>query len=90
MKSPVTIFGLPVIQFVSFCSFLLGILTIWVHMEVRIAEVNVEIINLKQDIKSHKSENRKDFQGIHDDMNSGMREIVGKIDEIQIYLRNRK
>ena len=77
-------------QFISFCSFFAGIITIWIHMEVRIAEINVEIVNLKQDLNLHKSDNRKDFQGLHEDVNSGMQEIAGKIDEIQIYLRGKK
>jgi hypothetical protein len=77
-------------QFISISTFLIGIITVWIHLEVRIAEVNVEVANLKQDINLHKSDNRKDFQLLHDDMNSGMREISGKIDEIQIYLRDKK
>jgi hypothetical protein len=87
MKTKLEIFGIPLAQVMSFVSFLIGIITIWIHLEVRIAEIDVEIVNLKQDMNAHKADNRKDFETLHNDMNSGMREISGKIDEIQIYLR---
>jgi hypothetical protein len=90
MKTEQTLFGIPFAQWISLGTFLLGVITIWIHLEVRIAEVNVEIVNLKKDLDLHKSDNRRDLEGIRGDMQSNTREIVGKIDEIQIYLRDHR
>ncbi|MCK9220819.1 MAG: hypothetical protein M0P47_12335, partial [Bacteroidales bacterium] len=61
---------------------------IWVQMEIRLAELNVEITNMKQDMMVHKTENRRDMETQRTDINTDMKEIIRKIDEIQIYLRN--
>ena len=90
MKTGIQLFGIPLSQLISFGTFIIGVVSIWIHLEIRIAEVNVEIANLKQDMNQHKSDNRREFDMLHDDMNTNTREIVGKIDEIQIYLRNRR
>jgi len=87
-KMKPTIFGIPVPQAISFLTFLIAIVSIWVHMEIRLAEINVEIINMKQDLQAHKIENTKDFDVLRGDIKSDTREILKKIDEIQIYLRN--
>ena len=84
----ITILGLSAPQFFSLVSFLIAVISIWVHMEIRLAEVNIEIANLKEDLMLHKVENRKDFETIRADVNSDTKEILRKIDEIQIYLRN--
>jgi len=78
--------GLPLPQAIGFFSFIIAIVSIWVHMEISIAELNIENVNLKQNLEVHKVDNRKDF----DDMRGDIKEILRKIDEIQIYLRNRK
>jgi len=83
-----TIFGIPVPQAISLLTFLIAIISIWVHMEIRLAEINVEIVNMKQDLQAHKIDNRNDFGIIRTDIKSDTREILKKIDEIQIYLRN--
>ena len=83
-----TILGLPFSQAIGLFSFLIAIVSIWIHLEIRLAEVNIEITNLKEDLMLHKVENRKDFETIRADVNSDMKEIIRKIDEIQIYLRN--
>jgi len=88
MKS--TIFGLSLPQAISLFTFLLAIISIWVHMEIRLAEVNVEITNIKQDLLLHKADNTKDFDAIRSDIKSDTKEILKRIDEIQIYLRNNK
>ena len=85
MKTRSFIFGIPLSQVISSASFIICVVSIWIHLEVRLAEVNIEIENLKQDINVHKSDNRRDYELLHNDMN----EISGKIDEIQIYLRNK-
>ena len=90
MNAKQTIFGLPFPQAIGLFSFLIVLISIWVQMEIRLAEVNVEIANLKQDLSIHKVENRKDFETIRNDINSDTKEILRKIDEIQIYLRNQK
>ena len=87
-KMKPTIFGIPVPQAISFLTFLVVIISIWVHMEIRLAEINVEIVNIKQDLLAHKIDNRNDFGIIRTDIKSDTREILKKIDEIQIYLRN--
>lgn len=85
-----TIFGLSLPQAISLFTFLLAIISVWVHMEIRLAEVNVEITNLKQDMLLHKADNTKDFDAIRSDIKSDTKEILKRIDEIQIYLRNNK
>jgi len=87
-KMKPTIFGIPVPQAISLLTFLIAIISIWVHMEIRLAEINVEIVNMKQDLQAHKFDNRNDFGIIRTDIKSDTREILKKIDEIQIYLRN--
>ena len=83
-----SIFGIPVPQAISLLTFLVAIISIWFHMEIRLAEINVEIVNMKQDIQAHKFENTKDIDVLRSDIKSDTREILKKIDEIQIYLRN--
>jgi hypothetical protein len=80
--------GLTITQFLSIVSFVMGIITIYIHLEVRVAEINVDLVNLKQDLRMHKSENRKDFETLHYDISSGNKEILRNVNEIQIYLRN--
>jgi len=82
------ILGIPVPQAISLFTFLVAIISIWIHMEIRLAEINIEIVNMKQDLQAHKIENRNDFGIIRTDIKSDTREILKKIDEIQIYLRN--
>jgi hypothetical protein len=85
-----TLLGLTVPQFFSLVSFLIAVISIWVHMEIRLAEINVEIINMKQDLVVHKSDNRKDMDLIRSDIKADNNEILGKIDQIQLYILNSK
>lgn len=87
-KMKPTIFGIPVPQAISLLTFLIAIVSIWVHMEIRVAEINVDIVNMKQDLQAHKIDNASDFDVLRGDIKSDTREILKKIDEIQIYLRN--
>jgi hypothetical protein len=82
--------GLTLTQFISVVTFVMGIITIYIHLEVRVAEINVDLANLKQDMRMHKSENQKDFETLHYDISSGNKEILRNVNEIQIYLRNKK
>ena len=43
---------------------------------------------MKQDFLMHKTDNRKDLVLIRSDIKTDTKEIIKKIDEIQIYLRN--
>ncbi len=88
MKS--NILGMPLAQAISLFTFLLAIVSIWVHMEIRLAELNVEITNLKQDLLLHKTDNTRNFDLIRTDIKADTKEILKRIDEIQIYLRNTK
>jgi len=88
MKS--NILGMPLSQAISLFTFLLAIISIWVHMEIRLAELNVEITNLKQDLLLHKTDNTRNFDIIRSDIKADTKEILKRIDEIQIYLRNNK
>jgi len=87
MNSKRTLFGLPFPQAIALFSFLVVLVSIWVHMEIRLAELNIEIINLKQDILIHKTDNRRDMEILRSELNTDMKEIIRKIDDIQIYLR---
>jgi hypothetical protein len=89
MNQKPTIFGLPLSQAIGLFSFLVVLLSTWVHMEIRIAELNIEIVNLKQDFTMHKSDNRREMEIMHSEINTDMKEILRKVDEIQIYLRKK-
>ena len=82
------IFGIPLVQLISIFSFLIVIISIWVHMEIRLAEINVELCNMKQDLTFHKTDNRKDLELLRTDLKGDTKEILRKVDEIQIYLRD--
>lgn len=90
MNSRFTLFGLPLPQAIAFFSFLIAIISIWFHMEISLAELNIEISTVKQDLMVHKADNRRDFENLRADINTDTREILRKVDEIQIYLRNSK
>ena len=79
---------MPIAQSISLFTFLVAIISIWIHMEIRIAEINVEIANMKQDLLLHKADNQNDINLIRSDIKTDTKEILKKIDEIQIYLRN--
>ena len=79
---------MPMPQAISLLTFLIAIVSIWVHIEIRLAEINVELFNMKQDLILHKSDNRKDLESLRIDLKGDTKEILRKIDEIQIYLRD--
>ncbi len=83
------IFGIPFTHAISLLSFMVVIISIWVHIEIRLAEINVELFNMKQDLVLHKTDNRKDLEILRSDLKVDTKEILRKIDEIQIYLRNK-
>ena len=82
--------GMSLSQIISFAGFIVGFVTIWIHLEICIAEINVDLSNLKQDMIIHKTDNRKDLEILRNENNNNIREILRKVDEIQIYLRNNK
>jgi formiminotetrahydrofolate cyclodeaminase len=82
------ILGIPVVQAISLATFIAGIISVWVHLEIQIAAINVEIINLKKNEEQHCADNRKELDALKVDIKSDTREILKKIDEIQVYLRN--
>ncbi|MGA3013541.1 MAG: hypothetical protein ABSD71_05860 [Bacteroidales bacterium] len=78
--------GLTITRILSIVSFMMGIINIYVHLEVRVAEINVNLVYIKQDLQMYKSENRKDFETLHGDISSGNKEILRNVNEILIYL----
>jgi hypothetical protein len=80
--------GMTMSQIISLAGFIIGCVTIWIHLEISIAEINVDLANLKQDLLLHKTDNRKDIELLRNDNANNTREILRKVDEIQIYLRN--
>ena len=87
MTTKHSIFGLTLTQAVRLFTLLTAIISIWVHLEISLAEVNVEIINLKQDLVNHKTDNRKDFENLQTSIPNETTEILRKVDGIEIYLR---
>jgi hypothetical protein len=85
-----TVAGMTTSQIISLAGFIMGFITIWIHLEICIAEINVDLANVKQDMLLHKSDNRKDLETLRNDNAGNTREILRKVDEIQIYLRNQK
>ena len=82
--------GMTMSQLFSVAGFIIGVVTIWIHLEISIAEINVELTNLKQDQIMYKTDNRKDMEIMRNENSSNTKEILQKVDEIQIYLRNHK
>jgi hypothetical protein len=82
------IFCLPFPQAISLATFIAGVISVWIHLEIQISAINVEIINLKKNVEQHCTENRKELDALKIDIKSDTREILKKIDEIQVYLRN--
>jgi len=82
------IFGLPMPQAISLATFIAGIISVWVHLEIQIAAINVEIINIKKNVEAHCTENRKELDALKIDIKSDTREILKQVNEIQVYLRN--
>ena len=90
MNARVSLAAVNVPQAVSIAGFIIGFVTIWIHLEIRIAEVYVDLTNLKQDMIVHKTDNRKDMEILRSENNNNTKVILEKVDEIQIYLRNKK
>ena len=88
MSPRTTIAGMNLSKIISLVGFVIGFVTIWVHLEICLAEINVDLSNLKQDMIIHKTDNRKDMEILRNDNTNNTREILRKVDEIQIYLRN--
>ena len=80
---------MPLSQAISLFGMIATIISIWVRVEIRLAELNIEIANVKQDMVIHKEDNRRDFENLRNDIHSDTREILGRVDEIQIYLRKK-
>lgn len=36
------------LQAISLATFIMGVISVWVHLEIQITSVNVEIVNLKK------------------------------------------
>ena len=89
MKTKITIFGLPLAHFMSLSTLTAGFVSIWIHLEIRIAQIEVDITNLKQEMTWHKSENIRDFENLRNDLRNDNKEIIRKVDEIHIFLRKR-
>ncbi|MCX6304064.1 MAG: hypothetical protein NT040_03760 [Bacteroidetes bacterium] len=51
-------------------------------MEIRLAELQVEIVNIMRDLMIHKSDNRKDFETLGNEIHTDTREILQRMDEI--------
>jgi len=83
------IFGLPILQAISLSTFIMGVISVWIHLEIQIAAINVEIINLKKNVEAHCSENRKELDALKIDIKSDTREILKQINEIHVYLRKK-
>ena len=79
MSSRITLLGMNLPHAISLITLFLALASIWLHMEIRIAEINVDLINLRQTVVQHKT-----------DINSDTKTIIHKIDEIQIYLRDNR
>ena len=90
MNSRASIAGMSMSQLLSIAGFIIGCVTIWIHLEIRIAEINVDLANLKQEMIMHKAENRQDFESLRSDINRTSKEILVKVDEMEVYLRNRR
>ena len=89
MVKSAKIFGLPILQAISLATFIMGVISVWIHLEIQIAAINVEIINLKKNVEAHCGENRKELDALKIDIKSDTREILKKIDEINLYLRKK-
>ena len=83
------LFGLSFPHAISLLTFIAAIISVWVHLEIQIASVNVEIINIKKNMDTYWSDYRKEMDALKVDIKSDTREILKQVNEIQIYLRNK-
>jgi hypothetical protein len=90
MKPATSFNAIGITRLASFTGIIMGFVTIWVHLEIAIAEINVDLANLKKEMMMHKAENRSDLETLRNENDGNTREILRKVDEIQIYLRNAK
>ena len=89
MVKDTRILGLPIPHAVSLVTFVAGVISVWVHLEIQIAAINVEIVNIKKNLDQHITDNRKEIDILKVDIKSDTREILKQINEIQIHLRNK-
>ncbi len=90
MKTQPTIAGIKLSRAIGLGTFIAGVVTVWIHLEIRIAEINVELINLKQDQVMFKTDNRREMELMRSETNNNTKEILRRVDEIQVYLRDHK
>ena len=83
------IFGLPFPHAISLLTFIAAIISVWVHLEIQIASLNVEIINIKKNMETYSNDYRKEMDALKVDIKSDTREILKQVNEIQIYLRKK-
>jgi hypothetical protein len=83
-----TIFGIEVPLFIFLFSLGLSLVTFYVHIEVCITKLDIELAELRNDYLRHIQSNSVDFSDIKATFEARNKEIIKKIDDIQTFLLN--
>jgi hypothetical protein len=86
IKKNKTIFGIEVPLFIFLFSLALSLITFYVHIEVCITKLDIELAELRNDYLRHIQSNSADFSDIKATFEARNKEIIKKIDDIQTFL----
>jgi hypothetical protein len=87
-KKKKTIFGIEVPLFIFLFSLALSLVTFYVHIEVCITKLDIELAELRNDYLRHIQSNSADFSDIKATFEARNKELIKKIDDIQTFLLN--
>ena len=88
IKKKKTIFGIEVPLFIFLFSLALSLLSFYVHIEVCITKLDIQLAELRNDYLRHIQTNSVDFSDIKSTFEARIKEIIKKIDDIQTFLLN--
>jgi hypothetical protein len=88
IKKKKTIFGIEVPLFIFLFSLALSLLSFYVHIEVCITKLDIQLAELRNDYLRHIQSNSVDFSDIKSTFEARNKEIIKKIDDIQTFLLN--
>jgi len=86
IKKNTTIFGIDLPLFMFLFSLTVSLITFYMHIEVSITKLDVELAALRADYLRHIDANAADFSEIKASFESRNKEIIKKIDDIQAFL----
>ena len=88
IKKKTTILGIDLPLFMFLFSLATSLITFYVHTEVSLTKLDVELTALRADYLRHTDANAAEFSEIKTSFDSRDKEIITKIDNIQSFLLN--